>query len=129
MDQVKDYQIEGFNLWEEMYKYRYFIGKDFVATTMYPEGAQPGETPAVVLADGSAKALVSSRELGNYLRPYQKQKANNNMYNGYTFSQAHYLDPFSVLEMQLASPTKQASTSHLYQNIGWGTEANTPAQM
>ncbi len=127
MDQVKNYQIEGFNLWAEMYKYRYLVGNQYVATTMYPEGAASGETPVTVLSDGSAKAAVSSKEVSTYLRPYQKQKANNNMYDGYTFTQAYYLAPFSVLEMQLASPTKDAANSHLYQNPGWGTTAGTSA--
>lgn len=127
MDQVKDYQIEGFNLWDEMYKYRYLVGNKYVATTMYPAGAIGDEKPVEVLSDGSAKAAVSSKEQSKYLRPYQKVKANNNMFDGYTFTQAHYLAPFSVLEMQLASPSQDAANSHLYQNPGWGTTANTPA--
>lgn len=127
MDQVKDYLIEGINLWDEMYKYRYVVGGGArVATTMYPEGAINGEKPVEVLSDGSAKAAVSGRDVSKYLRPYQKQKANNDMYAGYTFTGAHYLSPFSVEEMRLASPTNDVNASNLYQNPGWSTEADKP---
>lgn len=126
MDQVRNYQIEGFNLWDEMYKYEYRnTAGQFKPTTMFSSSADALNTPS----DGSATSLVSSKTESKYLRPYQIVKANNDMYNGYTFYQAHYLSPFSVLEMQLASPSGKADESNLYQNIGWSTSAGTSAQL
>lgn len=103
LDQVKNYQIEGMNFWTELYKDEKF--KD-------------------VRADGSSESVLSSKELSIYLLPYQKVKANNDMYDGYTFYQAHYLAPFSVEEMRLCSPTKDENNSNLYQNPGWPTKGD-----
>lgn len=97
MDQVKEYQIEGMNFWTELHTKEVFKN---------------------VVADGSAESTLSSKELGVYLRPYQKIVANNDMYKGYTFYQAHYLNPFSIDEMRLCSPTKKVEESNLYQNPG-----------
>lgn len=125
MDQVRNYQIEGFNLWDEMYTYKYrSTAGELKVTTMSSTDASALNTPS----DGSSVALVSSKALSKYLRPYQIVQANNDMYNGYTFYQAHYLSPFSVLEMQLASPTGDAANSNLYQNIGWPTSGGTSAE-
>lgn len=118
MDQVKNYQIEGVNLWDEMYKSKGFLPKDKDGN-IKPDATNPllGEG-----SDGGEKALVSSKELTKYVRPYQIRK-NNIFYknNGYTFYEAHYLSPFSLEEMLLTSPTKKVEESNLYQNIYWPT--------
>lgn len=112
LDQVKNYQIEGMNFWDEYYKKAVF---------------QEGGTQAII-ADGSDKSTMSPKELSKYIRPYQRVKLNNILYDGYTFYQAHYLSPFSVDEMKKASATRDAKTSNLYQNPGWPTEADGMAQ-
>lgn len=111
MDQVKNYQIEGVNIWDKMYDYDYF----------------KKDGKSIIVSDGSEKANVSDKALGKYLRPYQVIKVNNDMYNGYTFYQAHYLSPFSYREMVLCSPNGDVNNSNLYQNPGWPTEANGKA--
>lgn len=113
LDQVKNYQVEGFNLWAESYK---------LAANM-KEGDQDG----VLISDGSAKANVSSKDLSTYLRPYQKVVANNTMYNGYNWTEAYYLAPIPFREMQLASPTGDANASNLYQNPYWPVQASAKA--
>ena len=113
MDQVKDYQLEGVNFWEKIHEYEYFIDKNTKNTKLKD--------------DGSGDANISARTLSKYVRPYQIVQKNNDMYNGYTFYQAHYLSPFSVEEMQLCSPTKNEKNSNLYQNPGWPTTANQHA--
>lgn len=113
MDQVKDYQLEGVNFWEKIHEYEYFIDKNTKNTKLKD--------------DGSGDANISARTLSKYVRPYQIVQKNNDMYNGYTFYQAHYLSPFSVEEMQLCSPTKDEKNSNLYQNPGWPTTANQHA--
>lgn len=113
MDQVQNYQLEGVNFWTEIHNYPYFKKQD-------------GSTK--IVSDGSDNANISSSTLSNYIRPYQIRQANNTMYNGYTFYQAHYLSPFSEKEMQLCSPSNDAANSNLYQNPGWKTKANTVAE-
>jgi hypothetical protein len=107
LDQVKNYVIEGFNLWDQAY--------ENYGTSM-------------LISDGSSKGNVSSKSLGNHLRPYQKVIANNEVYNGYNWSKANYLFPISYREMQLASPDQvNVENSNLYQNPYWPTEAGGSA--
>lgn len=112
LDQVKNYQIEGVNFWDQMYQNPSFVNDKGVS---------------LIIADGDAKATMSAKTLSKYVRPYQIQKTNNILYNGYTFYQAHYLSPFSYQEMQLCSPDRTAENSNLYQNIYWPVEANGEA--
>ena len=112
LDQVKNYQIEGVNFWDQIYQNPSFVNDKGVS---------------LIIADGGAKATMSAKELTKYIRPYQIQKTNNILYDGYTFYQAHYLSPFSYQEMQLCSPDGNAENSNLYQNIYWPVEANGEA--
>ena len=112
LDQVKNYQVEGVNFWEYIYQNPSFIDD---------------KGKSLIVADGGAKATMSAKELSNYIRPYQIQKTNNNLYNGYTFYQAHYLSPFSYEEMLLCSPDKTVEHSNLYQNIYWPLAPNGEA--
>ena len=112
LDQVKNYQIEGVNFWDQIYQSPSFVNKNGVS---------------LIIADGGANATMSAKTLSKYVRPYQIQKTNNILYNGYTFYQAHYLSPFSYQEMQLCSPDGNAENSNLYQNIYWPVEANGEA--
>lgn len=117
MDQVKNYQIEGMNFWDEMYKSDYFLEKD-----------DKGNLVHEIKADGSSNSNVSAKELSKYFRPYQVIKDNNQLYEGYTFYQAHYLSPFSFEERKLTSPDKTVENSYLYQNPGWPVEAQGEAE-
>ena len=112
LDQVKNYQIEGVNFWDQIYQNPSFVNDKGVS---------------LIIADGDAKATMSAKTLSKYVRPYQIQKTNNILYNGYTFYQAHYLSPFSYQEMQLCSPDGTAENSNLYQNIYWPVQANGEA--
>ena len=112
LDQVKNYQIEGVNFWDQIYQNPSFVDKNGVS---------------LIIADGGANATMSAKTLSKYVRPYQIQKTNNILYDGYTFYQAHYLSPFSYQEMQLCSPDGNAENSNLYQNIYWPVKANGEA--
>ena len=113
LDQVKNYQVEGINFWDQTYQNPSFVNDKGVS---------------LIVADGGSTATMSAKDLSKYIRPYQIQKNNNILYNGYTFYQAHYLSPFSYQEMQLCSPDGMAENSNLYQNIYWPVEANGEAQ-
>lgn len=112
MDQVKNYQIEGVNFWDEMHNHKAFLD-------------DKGKSKLV--GDGGEKSNISSKEVSNYLRPYQVRKANN-LYNGYTFYEAHYLVPFTVQEMMLCSPDGSVENTYLYQNIYWPSTADGQAE-
>ena len=118
MDQVKNYIVEGFNLWDEAYNDKQYTDP------------KPGEvTSTGLLADGTSKANVSSKTLSKYLRPYQIiNTATNSMFNGYTWTEAAYLAPIPFRQMQLASPDETAENSNLYQNPYWPVAPNAKAE-
>lgn len=117
MDQVTNYHIEGVNFWDKIYTYETLMEED-------KDGNPTGKSK--VLADQSAKANISSKEISKYHRPYQIVKANNPFFDGYTFYPVHYLSPFSVREMELTSPDENVETSNLYQNPGWPLTSTFP---
>lgn len=111
LDQVKNYQIEGFNLWggeiENMYK-----------GELIPTG-----TPGKV-------ANVSNKELSGttYLRVFQIVEKNNLLFDGLTWCDANYLEPIAAVQFTLtASDINDPETSVVYQNPGWSKIANEPA--
>ena len=119
LDQVQNYIVEGFNLWDEMYDSEDY--KD--ATTGESLLIEPG---------GSSQANVSSRVTSKYLRPYQIIEANNEVYNGYTWTEANYLTPIPAYEIMLTASqggdgTVDLDSSPLYQNPYWPKQAGSSA--
>lgn len=105
LDQMitEPYHIEGFKLWGPM--------KDW-----YDESK---------LTHGTASALVSSPSRSDYLRPYEKN-GNELVYDGYKWTMAQYLSPIAAQHFLITSSDgSDASSSPIYQNPGWSTEANT----
>lgn len=112
LDQVKQFVIQGVNLWESDLKDKYMQdGKNL----LIQEGTE-GQTSNV-------SSYVNS---GKYLCPYRAVKTNNLMYDaGYTWCEAHYLNPIAITHFRItASNPNDLSTSILYQNPGWPTQAN-----
>lgn len=112
LDQLKteNYHVEGFRLWNsDMTSWYSFTPKNY---------------------DGSGSASVSSPELSQYLRPYEKNMTSGNLFrNGYTWSMAHYLQPIPIKQFQLtASDHVSVELSSLYQNPYWPTMADMPAE-
>lgn len=106
LDKMKNYIVEGFNLWDENYK-------------LYDDLKPEGE---------NGEPNVSGRA-NKYIRPYQIHK-NNKAFNGYTFMQAHYLAPIAYDVIRLSTPDKggDISTAHIYQNPGWDVQPGTSAK-
>lgn len=112
LDMVKNYHIEGFNLWggeiEKLYD-----GK------LIPCGTA-GKVPN-----------VSSKELSGttYLRIYQIQdRSKNLLFDGYNWCPANYLEPISAIHFTLtASDINNPETSVIYQNPGWTKIADESA--
>lgn len=104
LDQINNYQIEGMNLWESMYK-------------NYSDNGV-----SRLRAEPEANPNVSPKANSIYLRPYQITSQNNNFYNGYNFTQAHYLNPIAYQHFLLAS-NGDPDKSTIYQNPYWPIQA------
>ena len=104
MDQLiqTPYHIEGFKLWGPM--------KDWYDST------------ELVYDSGSAN--VSSPTRSNYLRPYEKI-GNELVFDGYRWAKAHYLEPIAIQHFLISSENNDISTSPIYQNPYWKTQANS----
>lgn len=115
LDQVKNYQVEGFNLWGGELEKLYVDSKG--VNLLIPSGT-PGKQPN-----------VSSKEAsGNYLRTYQIIKDNNLLYDGYTWPEVNYLEPISAINfVTTARDPNDVETSTIYQNPGWSKIASEPA--
>ncbi len=114
LDQVNNYIIEGFNLWDEAYKH--YVDNDG-NNLLIPAGT-PGK-----------EGNVSNSAESKYLRPYQiVTTSNNKLYNGYNWTKANYLSPIPIKEMLLtAQDPNDVSTSVLYQNPYWPSVAGSSA--
>ena len=99
---------EGYNFWDEAYK-----------TYELPEG-----TDEINDDPNSPTANMSSRLVSKYVRPFAKVKANNAVYDGFTWAKANYLSPIAV---NLASPDNSVDNSVIYQNPYWPTEIDGTA--
>lgn len=108
MDQLKDYKIEGIKIWGPM-------ADIYNANTESPR-----------LKYGGTNPTASSPTSSKYLRVHQIS-SNNQYYNGYSFTEAHYLNPIAAANFLIASPDgKSPEASPIYQNPGWGLEGGTP---
>lgn len=120
LDQVVDYIPEGFNLWDVAYDRKEYKDEKTGASRFIEPGIE-GKT-----------ANVSAKSDSKYLRPYRIIKTNNQVYNGYKWSKANYLDPLPAYEIQLtagkgADGSIDLNQSPIYQNPYWPLEANKPA--
>ena len=101
-------QVYGFNYWEEQFaKY---------------EEATPG-----IIADGTSNAIISSKDLGNYIMPYRRTDINNELSGGLTWHEAYYLYPLGIQDMNTASPDFTVANTTLYQNVNWPTVGGAAA--
>ena len=116
LDQLKTtpYIPEGVNYWTSMYE-----------TAIYDE--IHNEAPTRVEGPTAENANISSSQESVYIRPY-RIRDNNDVFDGYTWMNAHYNSPLPVREIQLLSPDENVSTSVLYQTWGWPTQASMPAE-
>lgn len=110
LDQLKNnpYKVEGMRFW----------GTDYET--------QLADLTLVNPATGN----MSSPSLSDYILPYEKITVNNNIaaQGGFLFTPAHYLEPIGMDVFRLTSSDKSNyTTSVVYQNPGWSTQAQTGA--
>ncbi len=115
MDQLVNtpYMPEGVNFWTSMYQTA--TTNEMHATVTYVEGPDDPD------------ANISSSAESVYIRPY-RINSGNNVFDGYTWMNAHYNSPLPIREIQLLSPDENVDTSVLYQTWGWPTESSLPAE-
>ena len=98
---------EGCNFWDNMYKH------------YDPE----------IKCNGENDAVVSSKSLGKYLRPYSKSmQPANELKDGYKWHEAYYLYPIGITDIRTASPDRSLENSNLYQNPYWPLSAGGHAE-
>lgn len=108
----KKFIPQGCNFWTEIYKY---ANKD------------ENGTEIKLIDDGSAKANVSSKSLDIYFRPMAINEANNQLFDGYSWSKANYLAPVPIRQIELLSPDGSIEKSVIYQNPYWSTKIGDSA--
>lgn len=106
-DQVNGYQIEGLRFWGSIYE-----------NTML---SSTGEDLVKVDVEGGTGNISDQAISGVYIRPYQVSRKNNNVFDGYKFTPAHYLSPIpqNVFRQTATGDQTDLSTSNIYQNPGW----------
>lgn len=75
---------------------------------------------STLIADGTSNANISAASVSKYVRPMGRTEINNQLFNGYTWKKAFYLEPFGVQDFTLsASDPNDVKTSTMYQNPYW----------
>ncbi len=121
LDQLisKPYQIEGMKYWGTVYS---DPNSDMCIKDASGEFFEPTVNP------NSTESNMSAQEYSDYVRPYQISNVNNLVWNGYTFTRAHYLSPIGYNAfVNASSDKKDISTTVIYQNPGWPIKANEGA--
>ncbi|MBG6234768.1 hypothetical protein IWX76_001336 [Pedobacter sp. CAN_A7] len=116
LDQLKTkpYIIEGFKVWGPMESWY----KNVAGASVLIESGTPGKTPN-----------VSKKSESSYLRPYRINNTPSNfVYNGYRWTEAHYLEPIAIKHLIITSTAGDINSAAIYQNPGWPTVANLGAQ-
>lgn len=81
-----------------------------------------------IVCDGSTSSNLSSVNVSEYLRPFQKYKEQH-CYNGFTWHMAHYLEPIAIKHFLITSLGKNnVNDSPIYQNPYWPTIPDMPAE-
>ncbi|EKY11544.1 RagB/SusD family nutrient uptake outer membrane protein [Capnocytophaga sp. oral taxon 324] len=109
MDQLRNYQIEGMNLWTSMYDKPTYKNNNGTSKLVALPAASPN---------------ISAKTLSVYIRPYQIIQQNNLYYNGITWTKAHYLSPIGFENFLRTSKGGNVATSVIYQNPGWPVQAD-----
>lgn len=119
LDQINNYQIEGINLWTEIYKNDMYYQKE-------PNGAfklVDGQKVTAFRSLPESNPNISSKTLSKYIRPYQIVQVNNPYYDGLNWTPTHYLSPIAFSHFQIASKGN-VDQSLIYQNPGWPVQSN-----
>jgi len=112
---------EGVNLWGGPLKDNPFYLKKDAAGNVTTESA------FVECASGKSDANISARTDSKYVRPLRVIYDNNELYDGYTWHKAYYLQPYGLQDLTLTSEDGSVEKSVAYQNPYWPTQASEGA--
>ncbi len=101
-DTMENYVVEGFNLWEQY-------------DDQYGSEIEQGENVSYSPENGGS----------TYLQPFRIRNSNR-AYDGYSFPEAHYLNPLPLDQFILTNSAD--SDGVLYQNPGWSNRSAIPAE-
>ena len=112
---------EGCNLWGGPLKdNEKYLKKDAA-------GNVTTESAFIECASGKSDANISSRTDSKYVRPLRVIMDNNELYDGYTWHKAYYLQPYGLQDLTLTSEDGSVEKSVAYQNPFWPTQASEGA--
>lgn len=120
LDMMENYHVEGFNFWDEMYKL-------YTDPTPNPPSDFPLTTYILMEQGKATNPNISAKIDGKYLMPF-RINPNNIAFNGYNWNQNKYLSPIATTHFRLTTEIEGSndySTSSIYQNPGWSTEAGS----
>ncbi len=72
---------------------------------------------------------MSDKSLSPYLRSYQVSRVQNKVWDGLSWTRAHYLYPIGFNAFMRTSEDGTPEGSVIYQNPGWQRNANTGASV
>ena len=113
LDQLiaEPYQIEGIKYWGTVYN---------DPTSDLAIKNSDGEYIEPVVKESGSDGNMSPKENSPYVRPFQISKAENLVWDGLSFTRAHYLSPIGYTAFVNASVNRNdVSTTVIYQNPGW----------
>ena len=112
---------EGCNLWGGPLKdNEKYLKKDAA-------GNVTTESAFIECASGKSDANISARTDSKYVRPLRVIMDNNELYDGYTWHKAYYLQPYGLQDLTLTSEDGSVEKSVAYQNPYWPTQASEGA--
>ena len=122
MDQLIDnpYQIEGVKYWGTCY-----------ANRRHPQCFKDtnGKIIRANVSPDNGMGNMSDKSLSPYLRSYQVSRVQNKVWDGLSWTRAHYLYPIGFNAFMRTSDNGSPEGSVIYQNPGWQRNANTGASV
>lgn len=115
------YIIEGMKYWGTVYQ------DPESPLHLYDPSDETKAYLAPIVSPETGTGNMSPEENSPYVRPYQISKLQNLVWDGYTFTRAHYLYPIGQNNFTDASTDGTVSTTVVYQNPGWSMNAGEPA--
>lgn len=121
MDQLatNPYQIEGIKYWGTVYA-------DPNSPLCMKDDA--GNFLEAIVSPETGRGNMSAQSQSDYVRPYQITNLQNLVWNGLSWTRAHYLSPLGAQVFIDASPDANADNSVVYQNPGWSKTAGEGAK-
>ena len=123
LDQLVEhpYIIEGMKYWGTVY------ADPDAPLHLYRPGNANKTFLAATVNVTSGRGNMSPEENSPYVRPFQISELQNDVWDGFTWTAAHYLSPIGQTNFTDASTDGTVATTVIYQNPGWSKVAGEGA--